>query len=152
MRGLDYYTRTSVRIRQRRARRSVGRRAAAAVTTASWSRSAALRTHACGWAAGVERILLAGGEQPVAANTVDLFVALANRDTASSTAAFELARTARRAGLAAQLELSDRSLKGQLKHADRLSARYVAIVNDGGEQTSFETWAAVSSGSSRSGQ
>ncbi|MGO9751263.1 MAG: histidine--tRNA ligase [Solirubrobacteraceae bacterium] len=88
------------------------------------------RTPACGWAAGVERILLAGAEQPVAPNPVDLFVALARRDFASATAAFGLARTARRAGLAAQLELTGRSLKGQLKHADRLGARYVAIVQD----------------------
>jgi histidyl-tRNA synthetase len=32
--------------------------------------------------------------------------------------------------LRAQLELAGRSLKGQLKHADRLGARYVAIVSD----------------------
>ncbi len=88
------------------------------------------RTPACGWAAGIERILLAGGEQPVAPHPVDLFVALARRDFACATAGFELARTARRAGLAAQLELTERSLKGQLKHADRLGARYVAIVQD----------------------
>ena len=37
-----------------------------------------------------------------------------------------------RAGRAsqAQLELAGRSLKGQLKHADRIGARYVAIVGD----------------------
>jgi histidyl-tRNA synthetase len=87
-------------------------------------------TPASGWAAGVERILLAGGEQPVAPSLVDLFVALARRDFASTTVAFELTREARRAGLAAQLELTDRSLKGQLKHAARLGARYVAIVQD----------------------
>jgi histidyl-tRNA synthetase len=87
-------------------------------------------TPASGWAAGVERILLAGGEQPVAPSLVDLFVALARRDFASTTVAFELTREARRAGLAAQLELNDRSLKGQLKHAARLGARYVAIVQD----------------------
>jgi histidyl-tRNA synthetase len=41
-----------------------------------------------------------------------------------------LAREARRAGLAAQLELTGRSIKSALKHADRLGARYVAIVGD----------------------
>jgi histidyl-tRNA synthetase len=46
--------------------------------------------------------------------------------------AFELTHQARRAGLQAQLELTGRSLKGQLKHADRLGARYVAIVGDNG--------------------
>ena len=45
-------------------------------------------------------------------------------------AGFELANEARRAGLSAQLELAGRGLKGQLKHADRLGARYVAIIDD----------------------
>ena len=44
--------------------------------------------------------------------------------------AFSLAAQARQAGLSAQLELSGRSLKGQLKHADRIGARYVAIIGD----------------------
>ena len=95
------------------------------------------RTPGCGWAAGIERILIAGGQQLVASDPVDLFVALAHRDSASATVAFELAREARRAGLAAQLDLAGRSLKGQLKHADRLRSRYVAIVNDRG-QVSFK--------------
>ena len=49
--------------------------------------------------------------------------------------AFELAREARRAGLQAQLELAGRSLKGQLRHADRIGARYVAIIGDNGTAT-----------------
>jgi histidyl-tRNA synthetase len=47
-----------------------------------------------------------------------------------------LAREARQAGLAAQLDLSGRSLKSALKHADRIGARYVAIV-DGEAHTSL---------------
>ena len=88
-------------------------------------------TPACGWAAGVERILLSAGELPLPAEVVDLFVARAP-DAAPQTA-FALARDARRAGLAAQLELAGRSLKGQLKQADRVGARYVAIVETGEE-------------------
>jgi histidyl-tRNA synthetase len=84
-------------------------------------------TPGSGWAAGVERILLAAAEVPVAAPQVDLFVAVA--EPAAKQVAFGLAREARRAGLNAQLELADRSLKGQLKHADRLRTRYVAIVD-----------------------
>ncbi len=87
-------------------------------------------TPAVGWAAGVERMLLAAGELPTPPELVDLFVAIASRER--STAAFELTQAARRAGLQAQLELTGRSLKGQLKHADRLDARYVAIVGDEG--------------------
>jgi histidyl-tRNA synthetase len=85
-------------------------------------------TPASGWAAGVERMLLAAAEIPVAPVPVDLFVALAADGEERTKAAFELTREARRAGLQAQLELTGRSLKGQLRHADRLKARYVAIV------------------------
>jgi histidyl-tRNA synthetase len=83
-------------------------------------------TPASGWAAGVERMLLAAGELPVAPAPVDLYVARGGQDGGAD--AFALAGEARRAGLAAQLELAGRSLKGQLKHADRISASYVAIV------------------------
>ncbi len=88
------------------------------------------RTPACGWAAGVERMLLAAREVRAGAEAVDLFVALAKAD--STRVAFGLAREARRAGLQAQLELAGRSLKGQLKHADRIHARWVAIVGENG--------------------
>ena len=72
---------------------------------------------------------------------MDLLVAVADREIRRrNVAAFELAREARRAGLAAQLELAGRSLKSALKHADRIGARYVAIVNDG-EQTSLRDMA-----------
>jgi histidyl-tRNA synthetase len=86
-------------------------------------------TPGSGWAAGVERMLLAAGELPTAPDPVDLYVALANTDAERTRDAFELAREARRAGLAAQLELTGRSLKGQLKHANRLDARYVAVLD-----------------------
>jgi histidyl-tRNA synthetase len=85
-------------------------------------------TPACGWAAGIERILLCASELPVAPELVNLYVARATPGAGGR--AFELAREARRAGLSAQLELAGRSLKGQLKQADRIRARYVAIIGD----------------------
>jgi len=87
-------------------------------------------TPASGWAAGIERMLLASREPTAGIELVDLFVALAKPEGAR--AGFELAREARRAGLQAQLELAGRSLKGQLRHADRIGARYVAIVGENG--------------------
>jgi histidyl-tRNA synthetase len=74
-------------------------------------------------------MLLSARDVVPLAELVDLYVATAKPDGAR--AAFELARDARRAGLQAQLELAGRSLKGQLKHADRLRARFVAIVDNG---------------------
>jgi histidyl-tRNA synthetase len=90
-------------------------------------------TPASGWAAGVERILLAAADLPSAPELVDLYVALATDGAAGDKVAFKLAQDARRAGLNSQLELAGRSLKGQLRHADRIGARYVAIV--GSEST-----------------
>jgi histidyl-tRNA synthetase len=87
-------------------------------------------TPGMGWAAGVERILLAAGQAPSAPPPVDLYVAYAKPEL--RTAAFRLAADARDAGLAARLELGGRSLKGQLKQADRAGARYVAILGDEG--------------------
>src|SRR5262249_62022477 len=59
-------------------------------------------TPASGWAAGVERMLLAAGEQSVALPLVDLYVALAGSDDTTARTGFGLARDARRAGLQAQ--------------------------------------------------
>jgi histidyl-tRNA synthetase len=95
-------------------------------------------TPGMGWGAGLERILLAAPAQPTAPELVDVLVTVADRESRDAQlAAFAIAREARHAGLAAQLELIGRSLKSALKHADRLQARYVAIVNDG-EQTSLK--------------
>jgi histidyl-tRNA synthetase len=87
-------------------------------------------TPASGWAAGIERIMLASEQHALAPELVDLFVALPGREGVQS--AFELTNQARRAGLQAQLELAGRSLRGQLRQADRLGARYVAIVGENG--------------------
>jgi histidyl-tRNA synthetase len=86
-------------------------------------------TPGIGWAAGIERILLAGDGQHVAAGPLDLFLALDGQQ--SRRVAFRLLHDARTAGLHAQMELAGRSLKGQLGHADALGARFVAIVEDG---------------------
>jgi histidyl-tRNA synthetase len=130
VRGLDYYTRTLFEFESG----ALGAQAA----VAGGGRYDGLieqldgpPTPASGWAAGVERMLLAAGDLPVAPQPVDLFVALPKVDDDGHRRAFELAVGARRAGLTAQLELAGRSLKGQLKHADRIKARYVAIVETG---------------------
>jgi histidyl-tRNA synthetase len=105
-------------------------------------------TPGMGWAAGIERMLLAAGERPVPRPVTDLYVAHEH----SAVAAFALANEARAAGLAVQQELAGRSLKGQLKQADRAGARYVAIVGadgtqlrdmDSGEQEPVESAAAA---------
>ena len=85
-------------------------------------------TPGVGFAAGVERILLASAaaDEPGAG---EVFVAVADPDAAR--AAFALARQLRERGLRVQLEQAGRSLKGQLKQADRIGARATVIM--GGE-------------------
>jgi histidyl-tRNA synthetase len=99
-----------------------------------------------GWAAGVERMLMASTQPPAVEPPLDLYVAYS--DAADKSKAFRLAADARRAGHSARLELGGRSLKGQLKQADRTGARYVAILGDegtalkdmeSGEQKTVET-------------
>jgi histidyl-tRNA synthetase len=79
-----------------------------------------------GWAAGVERLLLAGEHRPAPEPITDLYVA------GTDVPAFTLAAEARRAGLNVQLELAGRSRKGQLKQASRIGARWVALLDDEG--------------------
>jgi histidyl-tRNA synthetase len=146
VRGLDYYTRTLFEYRS-------GALEAAQNTVGGGGRYDRLveqlggpSTPGMGWAAGVERMLMATPGQPVAPVPLDLYVAYAG--PAQRTAAFRLAADARRAGHAARMELGGRTLKGQLKQADRAGARYVAILGaDGtalkdmetGEQKTVET-------------
>jgi histidyl-tRNA synthetase len=92
-------------------------------------------TPGMGWAAGIERILLAGSPPAAGNQAVDLYVGLAGVEGDRSFsgvkgAAFEILSEARSAGLSAQMEMAGRSLKGQLGHANRVGARFVAIVGE----------------------
>jgi len=82
-------------------------------------------TPGVGWAAGIERILLAGAVEPGEAPP-RVFVAY----TGDRAAAFRIARALRRNGVAAEVEQAGRSLKGQLKQANRVGAAYTVIVGD----------------------
>ena len=127
VRGLDYYTRTVFEF----ASDALGAQSAVGGGgryDRLFEQLGGPPTPASGWAAGIERMLLASGELPIAPNLVDLFVAVA--PGGDHRAAFALATNARRAGLAAQLELAGRSLKGQLRQADRIGARYAAVIGD----------------------
>jgi histidyl-tRNA synthetase len=129
VRGLDYYTRTVFEFTSDAlgAQSGVG---GGGRYDGLMEQIGGARTPGMGWAAGVERMLLASPPPPVAPPPVDLYVAYAKPE--HRAAAFRLAADARRAGHAARLELGGRSLKGQLKQADKTGARYVAILGDEG--------------------
>jgi histidyl-tRNA synthetase len=131
VRGLDYYTRTVFEFESER----LGAQAA----LGGGGRYDGLieelggpPTPGVGWAAGVERILLAAGEAE-AGRGIDVFVAGSGRQ------AFALVAQMRAAGLRAQMEQAGRSLKGQLKQADRLGARATVIFGEGIEVKDMES-------------
>ena len=84
-------------------------------------------TPAVGWAAGIERILLAAGDEVGDAPApTRVFVAFAGDD---SRRALVLADELRHAGFAAELDLAERGVKGQLKHANRIGARFAVLLS-----------------------
>jgi histidyl-tRNA synthetase len=132
VRGLDYYTRTIFSF--------VCDRLGAQSEIGGGGRYDGLveqlgggATPAIGWAAGIERILLALDEEVEAAGR-DVFVAVAEDGRESRARALALASELRRAGLSAEVDLGGRGLKGQFKHADRIGARRVVVLEAGGVQ------------------
>jgi histidyl-tRNA synthetase len=86
-------------------------------------------TPAVGWAAGIERILLALDEEEAPLGR-DAFVAIA--DPGQRRRAMALVTELRHAGLSAEMDLAGRGLKGQLKHANRIDAARVLILEADG--------------------
>src|ERR687892_350007 len=125
VRGLDYYTRTVFEFESER----LGAQAA----LGGGGRYDRLveelggpPTPANGWAAGIERILLASSGQPEP--EARAFIALAKPE--ATREAFLLARRLRDEGIRVEVEQAGRSLKGQLKQADRIGARATVILGD----------------------
>jgi histidyl-tRNA synthetase len=127
VRGLDYYTRTVFEFH-------CGRLGAQSQVAGGGRYDGLIEllggppTPANGWAAGVERILLAIGagdeERPQ-----DVFVAA---DDAQRERALAAVTELRRAGLRADLDLAGRSMKGQMRQADRGGASHAVILEEGG--------------------
>jgi histidyl-tRNA synthetase len=79
-----------------------------------------------GFAAGVERILLAGGQEEAGNTGADVFIAC--EGDADRSLMFRLLNDLRREGVRVDMEQAGRSIKGQLKQANRLGAAKVIIV------------------------
>ena len=91
-------------------------------------------TPAIGWAAGIERILLAADPEATGhwGSTSPPRVYVASSDPAQARRAFALLTELRRRSVNAQIEQAGRSLKGQLRQADRLGARFALILDGEG--------------------
>jgi histidyl-tRNA synthetase len=125
VRGLDYYTRTVFEFESER----LGAQAA----LGGGGRYDRLveelggpPTPGVGWAVGIERILLASSEEPERRPRV--YVAVAKAEARPD--AFALARRLRGEGIRVEVEQAGRSMKGQLKQADRIGARATVILGD----------------------
>ncbi len=136
VRGLDYYTRTVFEFES-------GALGAQAALGGGGRYDGLVElvggppTPGVGWAAGIERILLAqrellalGGERRVRRGGQ----ARAPQRTRSA-----LVQELRDAGRRAEMEHTQRSLKGQLKQADRLGAHYTVILGDTTEVKDMRT-------------
>ena len=130
VRGLDYYTKTAFEIKYP----PLGAQSA----VAGGGRYDGLieeiggkPTPAVGFATGLERVLLALEKQnllPAANETTDVFV-VALGDAAQAPA-FKLLCDCRRAGLTANMDYAGRSMKAQMKQANKHHARYALILGE----------------------
>ena len=130
VRGLDYYTRTVFEF----VSTSIG----AQGTVCAGGRYDGLiaelggpQTPAVGFAAGLERLILLMENTSVpfpAAPVPDIYIA--GMDDESRAKAFALAGQLRSQDVSAECDLMERSVKAQLKYADKLGATFVAVIGE----------------------
>ena len=128
VRGLDYYSRTVFEF----VSTSIG----AQGTVCGGGRYDGLieqlggkPTPAVGFAAGIERLLMVMESNGVVIPEPEKpVVYIAGMDAECRKQAFLLASKLREKGLNAEVDLMDRSVKAQFKYADKLGAKYVAVI------------------------
>ncbi len=125
VRGLDYYTRTVFEFECERlgAQSGIG---GGGRYDGLIEQLGGPATPANGWALGIERVALALGEDEGGAGPHVFIVAPAEESDRAMALTVEL----RRAGRWADLDLAGRSVKGQMKQADRLQARLALVLGD----------------------
>ncbi|HBZ56258.1 MAG TPA: histidine--tRNA ligase, partial [Syntrophobacteraceae bacterium] len=128
VRGLDYYTRTTFEVitDQLGAQNAVG---GGGRYDGLMKELGGPELPGIGFAMGMERlILLLQQQQESSRNQVDLFVAaLGDR---ARRHAFGLTQELRAQGLATEMDYGGASLKSQMRKADKLQVRFVAILGD----------------------
>ena len=131
VRGLDYYTRTVFEFSSDAlgAQSGVG---GGGRYDDLVERLGGPATPAVGWAAGVERILLAAQAGGLSRESDDDLVFVALGDEGLERTGFKLLTALWRAGARAEMEQAGRSVKGQLKHASRSGAGAVIIIDGSG--------------------
>ena len=131
VRGLDYYTRTVFEFTSDAlgAQSGVG---GGGRYDDLVERLGGPATPAVGWAAGVERILLAAQGGRLGGESGDELIFVALDGEGSERDGFRVLTALWRAGARAEMEQGGRSAKGQLKHASRSGAGAVIVVDGTG--------------------
>jgi histidyl-tRNA synthetase len=129
VRGLDYYTRTVFEIQVEAGLGSQNAIGGGGRYDRLMEAYDGPPTPGLGWALGFERTLLAleaAGIEVPAPPRAEVFVARVDESVTAQV--FALAQSLRDARVPAELDHQSRSLKSQFKQADRLGARFVAVV------------------------
>ncbi len=130
VRGLDYYTKTVFEIiaQNKNSNNTIcgGGRYDGLVEELGGS-----STPACGFALGMERLLLTMEEQGIdipCANNVQVYVG--NIGENNAVYAHKLASQLRRLGISAETDHMGKSVKAQLKYANKINAAYTIVLGD----------------------
>ena len=128
VRGLDYYTRTAFEVTHSAlgAQDAIGAGGRYDNLVKDFDGP---EMGACGFALGTERIITALGEgAEKAASGLDVYVATIGE--AAYKKGFEIVADLRKNGLATDLDYEEKSLKGQLRRADKCGVRFVVIIGE----------------------
>lgn len=149
VRGLDYYTKTVFEF--------VSEDIGAQGTVCGGGRYdnlfedlGAQQLPAIGFGAGIERLMLVMENTGVAfPEEQKIRIYIAGMDDNSRAAAIRLASELRGRGISAEVDLMERSVKAQMKYADKLGAEYVAVIGSSELEAGAAAIKKMSDGSSQ---
>ncbi len=127
VRGLDYYTRTTFEVTHN----ELGAQDAIAAGGRYDNLVSELggpAKGACGFAIGMERTAMAIRDMPAVKDEMGIFIATIGDEAYGL--GFKLAMELRKAGISADIDYEGRSLKAQMRAADRTGARLAALIGE----------------------
>ncbi len=149
VRGLDYYTRTVFEFLSG----EIGSQSAVCAGGRYDNLLSQLGGNplpAIGFAAGLERLLLLMENTGVAfPEEQKPLIYLAGMDESSRALCFKIAAELREKGVCAEIDLMARSVKAQLKYADKIGAKHVAVIGESEMQSGEVSLKKMSDGSVR---
>jgi len=129
VRGLDYYTKTVFEVT------AAGLGAQNAIAAGGRydnlvSELGGPKTGACGFSLGLERVLsiIKENDLKYKPRLTELFIVAIDEN--SYNVAFNLLHNLREKGISCDMDYQGRSLKAQMRHADKIKARFVAVIGE----------------------